>query len=191
MNFKALNIAEWFSFSRIITFPIVILLVLLDERQITAWFYIIMFSTDFLDGFFAYFFNMEGKRRAQLDTMGDILYIIAGIFAFFIFEPDFFMNHRYWILSVAFLYLVQLTISLIKYGKPSLFHTYLAKTATTCQVVFIAHMLFFKPSETIFYIAIVFSILEVIEEVFMLFYIKEWKENVKGIWAMDKKNKGA
>jgi phosphatidylglycerophosphate synthase len=185
MNLKDLNIAEWFSFSRVLTFPIVILLVLLEKREITAWFYIIMFSTDFIDGFFAYFFNMEGKRRAQLDTLGDILYILAGIFGFYIFETEFFLDHLIWVALITFLYLVQLLISLLRFGRPSLFHTYLAKIATVSQVIFICHMFFFTASAFIFYVAIVASLLEVIEEIIMALKIKETKENVKGFWDMD------
>jgi phosphatidylglycerophosphate synthase len=190
MNLKALNIAEWFAFSRVLAFPIVILLILLKKREITAWFYIIMFTTDFIDGFFAYFFNMEGKRRAQLDTMGDVLFILAGILGFFIFDREFFIDHLFWILAVAFLYLIQLLISLYRFGQPSLFHTYMAKIATAAQVVFLCHMFFFSASGFLFYLAIAFSILEIIEEAYMIVKIKQYKENVKGFWAMDEKEEG-
>jgi phosphatidylglycerophosphate synthase len=189
MNLRALNIAEWLAFSRVLTFPIVILLIILKKRDFTAWFYIIMFTTDFLDGFFAYFFNMEGKRRAQLDTIGDILYILAGLLGFFIFDREFFFDHLFWIGFVAMLYLIQLFISLVRFGKPCLFHTYLAKMATGAQVVFICHMFFFSASELLFFGAIVFSIVEIIEEVYMILNIKECKENVKGFWAMEDKEK--
>ncbi len=190
MNLKNLNIAEGFSLSRIVTFPIVILLVVLEMREVVAWFYIIMFSTDFIDGFFAYFYNMEGKRRAQLDTLGDILYILAGLFGFYVFEHSFFVSHLFWILLIAFLYLIQFLISYFRFRQPSLFHTYLAKLATTFQVVFICFMFFFHANEIIFFIAIGFSVLEVIEEIVMAIRIKKWKENVKGWWDMDKKNEG-
>jgi len=182
MNLKNLNTAEWFSLSRIITFPVVILLVLLELRQATAWFYVVMFSTDFIDGFFAFFYNMEGKRRALLDSVGDILYLLAGLFGFYMFENEFFVQHIGWIVFVALLYVTQLAVSLFKYGKPSFFHTYLAKIATGFQVVFIGYMFFFEASALIFYLAVFFSFLEVVEEVIMVFNIKKWRANVKGIW---------
>lgn len=187
MNLKNLNTAEWFSMSRIITFPVVVILILLDQREITAWFYVIMFSTDFIDGFFAYFYNMEGKRRAFLDSVGDILFLLAGFFGFFMFENDFFIDHLQWIVFVALLYVAELAVSLFKYGKPSFFHTYLAKIATGAQVIFICYMFFFNANAFLFFIAVFFSILEVIEEVIMVFNIKKWRANVKGFWDMVKK----
>lgn len=187
MNLKKLNTAEWFSLSRIITFPIVIILILMDLRHVTAWFYVIMFSTDFIDGFFAYFYNMEGKRRALLDSVGDILYLLAGLYGFYVFENEFFIEHLNWIVFVALLYVIELAVSLFKYGRPSFFHTYLAKIATGFQVIFISYMFFFHASALIFYMAIFFSILEVVEEVIMIFNIRKWRANVKGIWDAARK----
>lgn len=189
MNLKNLNTAEWFSLSRVIAFPIVLALIFLDERRTTAWFYTIMFTTDFIDGFFAYFFNMESKRRAHLDSLGDNLFLLAGFLAFFIFEQSFFIDHIGWISLLAVLYITQLGLSLIKYGRPSVFHTYMAKIATFIQVVFISHMLFFQASEFLFYVALIASVMEVIEEMFMVLSLKKWKANVSGIWEAVKKKK--
>lgn len=188
MNLKKLNTAERFAAVRIISFPLVLLFIFLQERYIAAWLYIILFSTDFIDGFFAFFYGQESPRRAKLDSLGDVLFLFTGIFGFYTFETDFFTDHIISISLVLGLYAFQFLIALIKWGKPSSFHTYTAKFAAIIQVIFLAGTLLFEASPVIFYCAVFFSIIDITEDIIITFMLSDWRANVKGLFWLKKQN---
>lgn len=190
MNLRKLNYAESFSLVRVVSFPVVLATILLEERTLSAWLYIIFFSTDFIDGIFALFFNQESSRRAKLDSLGDVLLLLTGLVGFYVFEKAFFLEHLWPIVLVVGLYAVQLTISLIKWGRPTSYHTLLAKLAGAVQATFLAFTFFFEASAVFFYAAVVFSLLDVAEEIILTFVLPDWEANIKGLlWLKNKKTK--
>lgn len=189
MNLKNLNAAESFALSRVISFPLVLLFIFLGERTFCAWFYAVMFSTDFIDGFFAFFFGQESARRARLDTLGDILFLLAGMIGFYVFETGFFIEHITSISIVLGLYFFQFVLALIKWKQPSSFHTYTAKVAAFAQVVFLASTMLFTATEGLFYFAFALSILDATEDIILTFIMPNWKANIKGLfWYRKGKN---
>ncbi|MGK7397230.1 MAG: CDP-alcohol phosphatidyltransferase family protein [Candidatus Cyclobacteriaceae bacterium M3_2C_046] len=190
MNLKNLNTAEKFAISRTITFPILLILIFTVNKHTVAWFYLILWCTDFIDGFFAKFFNMESARRAKLDSLGDILFLLVGMVGFIKFEYQFFAGHLIWILLVVGLYLIVFIMSLIKFKKPTNFHSYLAKVAALVLVVFLSHSFFFSPSPLLFYFAVVISLLDALDQIILVLMLKHWQANIKGIWELKiKKNR--
>lgn len=182
MNFRKLNIAEAFSFIRIVSFPVVLLFIFLNQRDITAWLYIILFSTDFIDGVFAHFFGKESSRRMKMDSYGDIFFLIVGVIGLYVFEKEFFVEYLSLILLVIGGFTLQLLISLLKFNQPTNFHTILARIATIFQVLFLTWMFFSAPVPLLFYLTVIFSLLEVVEEILITFILKEPKDNIYGIW---------
>lgn len=190
MNLKKLNAAESFALSRVISFPLVLLFIFLGERTFCAWFYTVMFSTDFIDGFFALFFGQESARRARLDTLGDILFLLAGMLGFYIFETAFFLDHITPISIVLGLYFSQFVLALIKWRQPSSFHTYSAKLAALVQVVFLASTLLFTATKGLFYFAVALSIIDATEDIILTFVMPKWKANIKGLlWYRKEKGR--
>ncbi|GAL72475.1 hypothetical protein [Jejuia pallidilutea] len=49
LTFKNFNIADWFSFYRIIAAPFLLALIWYGERQIFTWFLLISYATDAID----------------------------------------------------------------------------------------------------------------------------------------------
>lgn len=185
MNFKRLNIAELFALWRVVSFPIIIILILLEERTLTAWLYLIFFSTDAIDGVFAHFFGMESERRARLDTLGDILYLLTGAFGYYIFETAHFEDHLMLIGLILGTYLIQFIFSMSKWGKPSTYHTWLAKLAAFSQVVFLVWMFFFGPYWLIFYVAVGLSLLDALEDIAITLLLNKRRSHLKGLpWLL-------
>ena len=190
MNLKDLNYAESFAMVRVLSFPLVLFCMLLEERTLSAWLYISLFSTDFIDGIFALFFKQESDRRAKLDSLGDVLFLLSGLVGFYIFETNFFLEHIKVIGLVVGLYGLQVIIALVKWGRPTSFHTLSAKLAGATQAVFFAFTFFFEVSTVFFYWTVVLSILEVIEEILLTLLLPNWKANIKGLlWLKNQKNK--
>ncbi len=182
---KSLNIADWFSFYRILAFPVLAVILFMGERQWFTWFLLVSYSTDAIDGFLARRLNLSSARGAQLDSIGDQLTLVMGLLGLLIFENAF-IRANLLLIALAFIpYLIQMGIAFMKYGKATAFHTYLAKVSAILQAVFILWTLFFGPVYWLFYLMIVIGILETLEEITLIFMYDAWVEDVKGIyWAM-------
>lgn len=195
LTFKNYNIADWFSFYRIAAAPLLILLIVLDQRLLFAWFLLISYTTDAIDGFLARKLKITSTRGSQLDSMGDQITLVIGLIGLYFFEPDFIKKNLILILIVFIPYIIQMLIAFIKYGKATAFHTYLAKLSAMTQAVFILWLLFFEPVYWLFYVLIVIGLIETIEEIALIFMYDEWVAGVKGYyWArkderrLEKKN---
>ena len=190
LTFKNFNIADWFSFYRVIAAPFLILFLWLDERQLFAWFLFISYSTDAIDGYLARKLKITSPRGSQLDSFGDQITLVIGLIGLLIFENEF-IRKNIIIIGVSFIpYIIQMIIAYYKYGKATAFHTYLAKLSAIIQSAFILYSLFFHPNYTLFYIMIAFGVLETLEEITLIFMYDNWASDVKGIyWAFRDKRR--
>jgi CDP-diacylglycerol--glycerol-3-phosphate 3-phosphatidyltransferase len=183
--FRDFNIADWFSFYRILAMPLLVVLLAFGVRELFALFLLISYLTDAIDGFLARKLNLTSARGSQLDSLGDQLTLIAGLSGLLVFETDF-IRENLLIITVAFVpYLIQMGIAFKKYGKATAFHTYLAKASAVLQSVFIVWALWFGPVYWLFYIMIIVGILETVEEIGLIFMYDAWVADVKGyFWAL-------
>ena len=190
LTFKNFNIADWFSFYRVVAAPFLVLLMWLDQRQLFAWFLLISYSTDAIDGYLARKLKITSPRGSQLDSFGDQITLIVGLTGLLVFESEF-IKKNILLISIAFVpYVIQMIIAYFKYGKATAFHTYLAKLSAILQSIFILYSLFFVPNYTLFYIMIVFGLLETFEEIALIFMYDNWASDVKGIyWAFKDKRR--
>jgi len=190
LTFKNFNIADWFSFYRVVAAPFLLLLLWLDERQLFAWFLLISYSTDAIDGYLARKLKITSPRGSQLDSFGDQITLVVGILGLFVFESEFIEKNAL-LISIAFVpYIIQMILAYYKYGKATAFHTYFAKLSAILQSIFILYSLFFVPNYTLFYIMIVFGLLETFEEIALILMYDNWASDVKGIyWAFKDKRR--
>ena len=183
--FKNFNIADWFSFYRIIAVPFLLLVLWLDQRLLFTWLLLISYSTDMIDGYLARKLKITSSRGSQLDSIGDQMTLIVGIIGLIVFEREFMVKNYLLIVLGLSLYAIQMTYALIKYGKTTAFHTYLAKLSAFTQGVFILWLLFFGPVYWLFYLMILLGIIETLEEITLIFLYKKWVAGIKGLyWAM-------
>lgn len=190
LTFKNFNIADWFSFYRVAAAPLLVLFLYLDQRQLFAWFLLISYSTDAIDGYLARRLKITSPRGSQLDSFGDQITLAIGLIGLLVFENEF-IKQNLVLIGIAFVpYIIQMLIAYYKYGKATAFHTYLAKASAVVQSVFILWALFFSPDYTLFYIMIAFGLLETIEEITLIFMYANWASDVRGIfWALSDKRR--
>src|SRR5690606_41955391 len=86
LTFKNFNIADWFSFYRILAVPLLVFLIALDQRFIFTWFLLISYLTDAIDGYLARKLKITSVRGSQLDPLGDQFTLITGLIGLFYFE---------------------------------------------------------------------------------------------------------
>lgn len=190
LTFKNFNIADWFSFYRIVAAPVLLAMLWLDCRLVFTWLLLVSYSTDAIDGYLARKFNITSPRGSQLDSFGDQITLIIGLIGLFYFETDFIITNLTLILIAFIPYVVQMILAYMKYGKATAFHTYLAKISAVLQSLFILWSLFFRPEPILFYTMIIVGVLETIEEITLIFMYKKWASDVKGIyWALKDKRR--
>ena len=182
---KNLNIADWFSLYRVLALPLLLILIVLEERNLFTWFLLISYTTDAIDGRLARSMKISSARGSQLDSLGDQLTLGAALVGLLVFENDFIRQHLTLILIAFIPYLLQMALAYRKYGKATAFHTYLAKLSALAQGIFILWLLFFGPVYWLFYLMVGLSILETLEEISLIFLYDEWVKDVKGLyWAL-------
>lgn len=182
ITFKNFNIADWFSFYRIIAAPFLLLLIWFDQRLIFTWLLLFSYCTDAIDGFLARRYKITSARGSQLDSIGDQVTLVIGLTGLFYFQPVFIKDNVYIIILAFCPYIIQMIIAYQKYKKVTAFHTYLAKISAVVQSIFILYTLFFSPIHGLFYLMIIIGILETAEEITLIFIYDIWVADVKGIY---------
>lgn len=185
-----LNIADWISLYRVFVSPALVLLMLLDLKLIFGISLFISFFSDTLDGYIARRLDIVTERGARLDSIGDAITLVVGVVGIVYFESAFIMDNIIAVAIVLALYVIQILIAVIRYGKPSSFHTYLAKIAAFAVGFFMLGVFVFGAIPWLFYLAVVLGILETIEEIILSFVLRNWHTNVKGLyWVLKDKDR--
>jgi cardiolipin synthase len=184
------NFVNGITIYRIITTPVLLLLIFTGNEPLFKWLLPINFFTDLIDGYLARKYKVTSMLGTRLDSIGDDLTVFSAIVGIFVFKFEFIKEEAVIIGTMLTLLLVQNIFALLRYGKISSFHTYLAKVAALLQGIFLILAFFLtEPSQILFYVASAITILELIEEVILVFILPEWKINVKGLyWVLKIKN---
>ena len=191
MSRKAYYIINGITWYRVITAPLLIALMLLDRVDIFKWLLPVSFFTDAIDGFLARKFKVNSSFGARLDSIGDDLTVAAGVAGIFIWKPEFIRENMLALIVLLALFLIQLTIALSRFRKPTSFHTWLANLAAIAQGIFII-LFFFVPDMPVwaFYIPVIITGLDLLEEIILVQIIPKWTSDVKGIyWYLKSRNK--
>jgi CDP-diacylglycerol--glycerol-3-phosphate 3-phosphatidyltransferase len=128
---------------------------------------------------------------ARLDSIGDDLTVVMGVIGLFVFKWEFISRHYTWLIVIFVLFLVQAISALVRYGALTSFHTYLAKIAAVLQGSFLILAFFLEePLDILFYLAVIVTALDLLEEIALTYVLPKWKENVKGLyWVLTRKEK--
>lgn len=179
------------TFYRLFSAPFLLALAYNGNLEIFKWLLSLSFFTDAIDGFLSRKFNVSSLFGAKLDSIADDATVLVAVLSLWILKKEFIIDHWLPIGALLSLFAIQTTAALFKYRKITSFHTYLAKTAAVLQGVFFI-LFFFEAhiSTWIFYAAVLVTGLELVEEIFLVFALPEWKANVKGLFWVVKEHNG-
>jgi CDP-diacylglycerol--glycerol-3-phosphate 3-phosphatidyltransferase len=189
MKKPAYYIINGITLYRVLAAPFLGLLILLDRGDLFKWLLALSFLTDAIDGFLARRFKVTSVFGARLDSIGDDLTVLVGIIGMIVFKPDLLRDNITMVVMLLALFAIQVTLALVRYGKLTTFHTYLAKLAAVLQGCFLILFFFLpQPVYPLFYAAIIVTALQLIEESIIILVLKEPHSNVKGLyWVLKKK----
>lgn len=168
---------------RLIAAFVLLYLILTKQFPVFKWMLAISFLTDAIDGMLARKLKVVTVSGSRLDSIADDLTVLMAVIAIFVFKPAFLRQQGVLVLVMLGLYLVQLALALLRYGRLSSFHTYLAKAAAILQAIFLV-LFFFLPQEPVFvfYAAAAVTILGLAEEILLVILLPRWHTDVKGLW---------
>lgn len=175
---------------RIVTFPLLVILVFTEDIEVFKWLLLASFSTDAIDGFLARRYQATSVLGAKLDSIGDDLTVLAAAIGLFVLHTNFVAMHKAVFIVLFALFLFQVAASFYRYRKISTFHTYLAKTAAVVTGIFLLSVFFLEEvSIPLFVMAAVITGMELIEEIILVFWLRDYRTNVKGLYWVLRENK--
>jgi cardiolipin synthase len=120
---KNFNLPNILSSLRVVLLPILYVFALIGMHLEFLIAYIIIGSTDALDGFLARLLNQVTKLGKFLDTVADILFYFSTLFFITYFYPDRIIPNTWLIIVFMIIYLGAFIVSIVKTGKPMQIHT--------------------------------------------------------------------
>jgi len=168
---------------RIITAPLLVVLLFKGEQELFKWLLGVSFFTDLIDGVLARTFKVTSILGTRLDSIGDDLTVLVAILGLGVLQPRFFIEQWTILVPLGILFLLQTGFALYRYGRITSFHTYLAKLAALAQGIFLLSFFFFETiNYPLFYSAAFITIAELAEETIIVWVLPQWKSNVRGLW---------
>ena len=178
---------------RILAAPILLLLVIKGHYDVFKWLLAISFLTDAVDGYLARRYQIVSIIGARLDSIGDDLTVGVAIVGMVKWHSSFLLDKSAWLVTLTLLFILQVAMAFKRYGKMTAFHTLISKTAAVAQAIFLlASFFFLPPSNTLFNIAACITGTGLIEEIILIFLLRDYRADVKGVyWALkDRKLQG-
>lgn len=184
------NIADWISLYRIAALPVLLVVLLLHLKITFAVLLAVSLFSDIVDGYVARKLKITSVRGARLDSVGDALTFAMAIAGVIVLEWDFILEYAFVILVAVVPYLLQILTAVLMYGRPTSYHTMLAKTAALFQGCFILILLMWEPLPWLLYTTVAITLLEITEEFILLFLIGGKATNVKGLYWILRRKQG-
>lgn len=188
MNKPIYYVVNGLTLYRLLAAPVLLFFVITGQIDVFKWLLAASFLTDAIDGYMARRFGVTSEQGSKLDSIADDLTVVAAIAGLFVLRPEFIREQWSVIIPLAVLYGLQLTLALVRYGKISSFHTYLAKGAAVLQGVFLVLAFFAEPIVPLFYAVALLTAIDLLEEAALVVVLPRWQVNVKGLyWVWKKK----
>lgn len=167
---------------RIVMSPVLVALIVTGSWSVFRWLLLVSFITDMIDGTLARSFRVNSILGARLDSLGDDLTVLVAVAALFVHYPDFIQAQLALILIVLGVFAIQFIAGVLKFRKITSFHTYGAKVAALFQGVFLLSVFFFDEiTMWLFYSAMIITLVELVEEIVLVFMLREWQTDVRSI----------
>jgi len=137
-------------------------------------------ASDVLDGWLARKLDSVSPLGATLDSIADIVLMLAVVYAIWPLHPYVYLDHGWIIITVVVVWLVGHAASFLRYGRLASFHTQLIRAGIFAFSVFALILFLYGFIPAMLYLAAGICLAGAIEHFTMLFLIREWTPNLHG-----------
>ncbi len=181
-------IVNGITFYRILAAPVLLYFIISNQPDVFKVLLPISFFTDAIDGYLARSLKVNTPFGAKIDSIGDDLTVLVAVIGIIVFRPAFLIEQLIYMAIPIILLIIQVGLAFIRYRRMSSFHTYSAKIAAVLQGIFL--ILFFlldQPLYELFYLALICTSINLLEEIVLVVILPEWKSDIKGLyWILNK-----
>ena len=168
------------SIARLCAVPVLAWLAYHNHEQAFTWLLVAALSSDAVDGYIARAFSLTSGTGATLDSVADAVLMILIGYGTWVFHPIVFQEHGMILGMVMLLWLIEHVGAVVRYGRPSSFHTQLVRVAVVVVSIFIVVLFIFGFYKWLFFTAATLSLAAVVEQLTMLWLVPEWTPNLRG-----------
>ena len=177
-----LNVPNVLSAYRLLMVPVILGAMVMERRNLFFTLICVSLVTDILDGWIARHFHLETEFGARLDSLADDATYFTAFLGFVVLETDFLSVHLVAFGMLLACWLIPLSVSLWRFGRPTSLHLYSSKITGYLQGIFVFSYFVFGYSAWYFYLMIGFSVLASGEKVLILLTIPELNSNMRGLY---------
>ena len=137
---------------------------------------------DLVDGFLARALNAASPLGAMLDSVADALLFAVCAFGAWRLHPEIVGAHRAAFVAIPAIWLGEYAAALLRYGRLSAFHTYLARMAAYVLGLVVGLLFIGAFQAWLLYVALALAIISTSEELILLWILPTWRSDVRGLW---------
>jgi CDP-diacylglycerol--glycerol-3-phosphate 3-phosphatidyltransferase len=183
-----LNIPNILSLYRLYSFPFILIFVILGHEYLFAFFICFNLITDILDGWIARRFHQITEIGEKIDGLADNGTYILAITGVFVFKWSDFHPHAVSFFIFLGLFILSRLYFLMKFGKFHGFHAYSGKIGGYIHGSFFIVLFVFGFYDWFYYIMIISGYIISVENLLIIYFLKECRSNVKGLyWLLREK----
>jgi CDP-diacylglycerol--glycerol-3-phosphate 3-phosphatidyltransferase len=134
--------------------------------------------SDVVDGWLARKLGVVSEIGATLDSVADILVVLAMVYAIWPLHPEVYLDHGWVIIAVVAVWLVCHAASLLRYGRLASFHTHLIRAGIFAFSLFALVLFLIGFYPWLLYLAALVCTLGAVEHAVMLALLPEWTPNL-------------
>jgi len=175
------NLPNAISLARLAATPVLFALIVTGHREPFKWLLLACLLSDIADGLLARSLHITSKLGSALDSVADMITLLAAMVGIAVFEGAFVQAHRGAIAAVIILYLAEAGASLLRYGKLSSFHTLLDRVAAYAGGIFIMALFLWGYQGWILYLAVAAYVVSLAEEFVLIMLLPTWQSDVGGL----------
>lgn len=177
---RIFTIPNLLGFARLFATPFLLILAARDQRIEFLLLILAFFLTDWLDGRLARWLGQETDLGARLDSLSDVVLYTVLCLGVGKMERAWCTEHVWWFAAVASSYLLNVVVSLARFGRVPSYHTRAAKMGWGL-VGIAAVTLLMRWSDVPSFVAMTFVTLANLEMVVMSLVLPEARVDVTGL----------
>lgn len=181
MNREIINsVPNAVSIGRLMSVPVLAWLAWQGHLAPFTWILLAALLSDGVDGFIARRFDCVSRLGALLDSVADAALMLLIGYGIWVFHPVVFRDHGLIVAVTVGLWMLEHVAALIRYRRPSSFHTGLVRFGVVVFSVFIGATFVLGFYPWLLYVAAGISIGAVLEQLAMICLLPQWTPDVRG-----------